>query len=492
VHPELTLNVIGPFLERVPRYRLGTLVVGRRVAVDLLVANHTLVPTQTDIRVRTATADGLRLEGDVEAMLPLLAPGQVHRLPLVWQAIKTCDRGKLIVTVEWGDTTRSVVLHFDGCVQPGESVIRGAVIRRYPGARRAAFAWRGDMDLYDTSTLQTVEGLKTTLDLAARYRVPQTMYLSTRLTLDEDSAKAWASHFGIERGAGHIPRFKDWIQRNVDLCHRADYPFESSKPFLIELGNHGHLHFGDDSAAAAGNRWTVKAKIGAGKYAWLGDDHSSFGEQRDNALEARRWIEESFGFTPKSWAMPDRTRDDFTPAAMEAAGCEVLSDSDARAVHNVLLQPPPHFPRGCSSVELTKRYPGDPQHVFHYAMILFWIHRARRLGIPVVFMCHQHMRQFDGVACSRFTEALLRHVIANMNGDLWIDTVYGVGTYWRDVLSEERRVVGVQIDGDDVWLTSEGPLDHLGIPVDVTFSSGGRATYLVDLPAGEKAGFSIA
>ncbi len=83
--------------------------------------------------------------------------------------------------------------------------------------------------------------------------------------------------------------------------------------------------------------------MGAGNYPWLGEDRSSLAEQRDNAIEARRWCEKAFDYTPKSWAMPDRTRDEHTPAAMEAAGCEVLSDSDIRTVHNVLLQPPPHF-----------------------------------------------------------------------------------------------------------------------------------------------------
>ncbi len=42
--------------------------------------------------------------------------------------------------------------------------------------RRSAFCWRGDMDLYDTLTFQSIEGLEGALKLAARYAFPQTMF----------------------------------------------------------------------------------------------------------------------------------------------------------------------------------------------------------------------------------------------------------------------------------------------------------------------------
>jgi hypothetical protein len=136
-------------------------------------------------------------------------------------------------------------------------------------------------------------------------------------------------------------------------------------------------------------------------------------------------------------------------------------------------------------VELTKRYPGDPQHILHYWMNLFWIHRAHRLGIPVVFMCHQHMRQFDGWACTRITEGVLRHVLHAFCGDLWINTVYGIGVYWRDVLSE-RRTVELRLDNGVVTVRSRAMLTHLRVPVDLELEGGGRATILVNLEPGNE------
>ena len=488
-HPELTINLVGPFVSRMPAYDLGTLVVGRKFELRLIIGNHTIVPTQTGVRVRVSVPEGLQLAAksqDLVVLLERLQVGQVHEIQQSWSVIAARGPGEIIVRVEWGHFQRESAMRFGGCVSAGGASLSEAAITRYPGACRSAFAWRGDMDLYDESTLQSIEGLEVTFGLAARYRMPQTMYLSTRLSLDLKAAGEWAAHYGCERGSAQIPAFIEWLRNNVELRHACTYPFTSSKRFLIELGNHGHLHFGTDTAAAAENNWKPKARMGAGVYPWLTADRSSLGEQRDNAIEARHWCERLWGFTPKSWAMPDRTNDRYTAAAMEAAGCEVLSDSNVRTRHNVLLQPPPHHPEGSRAVELTKRYPGDPQHIYHVAMNLFWIHRAHRKGIPVVFMCHQHMRQFDGYACTRFTEYTLRYALSRFQGDLHMNTVYGIGKYWREVLSPVTRRVTLRSEASKLHLENLSDADFTDVPVDVRLGSGTRHTLLVSLPAGSK------
>jgi len=490
MHPDLILNLVGPFVARRPRYRLGTLTVGRKITVDLIIGNHTIVPTQSGISIQTGSSDAIRVQGGAAEVLAPIAAGSTRRHRLVWEVTRVAGPQQLSISVAWGDIERVLFLKVDACTDSANTNVESVKIQRYPGGCRAAFALRGDMDLYDTSTLQSVEGLEAALGLAARYCMPQTMYLSTRLSLDQQAARNWAQHYRVDRGADQIPRFITWMRDNIELVHRSGYPFESEKPYLIELGNHGHLHFGTDTAAAPENDWTVRARMGAGQYPWLGDDRTSLAEQRDNAIEARRWCEKLFDYSPKSWAMPDRTRDEHTPAAMEAAGCEVLSDSDIRTIHNVLLQPPPHFPPKCGSVELTKRYPGDPEHIFHVAMNQFWIHRAHRLGIPVVFMCHQHMAQYVGHGCARFTEAVLRYALTAFHGDLWIDTVYGLGTYWRDVLSPKSKLT-VDRTENDIEITNTSELSFGHVPLDVQFSGGGRATYLVDLPAASSKGLRL-
>ena len=482
--PKKHAEIVGPFVARMPRYELGALVVGRRFELRFIVGNHTIVPTQTGIRVRVEAPAALKCEQNLGELLPRLVSGEVHEIKQTWTVQSAAPAGKICFTVEWGHFRRELEIHFAGCSAVADATISRAAITRYPGGCRSAFAWRGDMDLYDESTLQSIEGLEVTLGLAARYRMPQTMYLSSRLSLDEAAARQWGEHYGANRGAARIPDFIRWMQANVELRHECAYPFAVKKRFLLELGNHGHLHFGTDTAGAAENGWKPKARMGAGVYPWLGSDRSSFGEQRDNALETRRLFEKYFGYTPKSWAMPNRTNDRFTAAAMAAAGCEVLSDSNVRTQHNVLLQPPPHHPHDTTAVELTKRYPGDPQHIYHVAMNLFWIHRAQRKGIPVVFMCHQHMRQFDGYACARFTEYTLRYALEKFHGDLHINTVFGIGKYWREVLSPKTRRVRVVVENNSVRIRNESDFNLVEAPLEVKLADGRRFTVLVNVAAG--------
>ncbi|MBM4112928.1 MAG: hypothetical protein FJ253_06070 [Phycisphaerae bacterium] len=259
----------------------------------------------------------------------------------------------------------------------------------------------------------------------------------------------------------------------------------SERPYVIELGNHGHLHYATDTSGDPGNDWKAGARAGQGAYAWQGSDRSSFGDQRDNALEAARWCRELFGFDMRSWAKPGRGNDAFSASAMEAAGCEVVTGSDIRPRDNVLRQPPPHHPTGTRVVELTARYPSDPQHIQHLAMLEYWLHRGHRLGIPVVMLVHQHMRQWDGVVCEAMTEHMLSLAVNGFRGDLFIDTVYGIGRYWLDALSPVTRCVEVRIESGAVVVRNRGDRTLLAVPIDVTLRSGERLTRLADLAPGE-------
>ncbi|MHC1765385.1 MAG: hypothetical protein AB9869_13965 [Verrucomicrobiia bacterium] len=489
-HPDLTLTLVGPFTSREPRYQLGTMVLGRRFTLELLIGNHTLVPTQTPVRVQVSESACVAVGGSDADTVGPLQPGQVARLELSASVRAAGGPGSLSIEVAWGHLNHRICVDHGACMPPSSIRISSAQISRYPGARRSAFTWRGDMDLYDTSTLQSVEGLLPALQLGARYRIPQTMFLSTRLSLDQDEAESWAQHYGIDRGAKEIPRFIRWMKENVEFCHSNPYPLSSDKPFALELGNHGHLHYGTDAAASAHNGWKPKARMGAGIYPWIGRGCSSLEEQQRNALETARLITQCFGMTPRSWAMPDRTNDSFTAQAMEQAGCEVLSGSDARPSDNVIFQPPPHHPPGTRCVELTNRYPGDPKSVYHVAMLEFWMHRAHRLGIPMIFMCHQHLRQFAGHACARFTEAILRHALSAFNGDLFVDTVFGVGKYWREVLSETTARVRVSLTGNTIVVENRADLDLSQVPIDLAAGDGRtKFTLLLDVQRGYRSVF---
>lgn len=484
--PRLVYMLEGPFVARLPRYRFGVLWVGQSVALELRVLNPSRQPWPNPLHVQLDVPAGWLENGAVKQTIEPLASGGVGQASWTLRPHAACSAGECAIRIDGDRLVHGLRVRFDGCRSGGEARVVQAAIARYPGGRNSAFVWRGDMDLYDVRTFQSIEGLETTLGLAARYAFPQTMCLSTRLSLNESAAREYASHEGMETGADEIPRFIQWLNQAVDLCHRAPWPARrADKRYVLELGNHGHLHYDTAAAAAPENDWTSHAKMGAGRYPWLGEDRSSFGEQRDNILEAARWCRRLLGFAPRSWAKPGRCNDVDTARAAEAAGCEVLSGSDIRARDNVLLQPPPHHPGGTNAVELTSRYPPDPQHGFHFFMLIYWLNRSRRLGRPMVFMCHQHMRQWEGPNCARFTEALIRRVLLDFHGEYYIDTLFGVGKYWREVLSPQTRRLSVSLAGTRLIVENRSDVSFDQVPVDLELEDGARSTVLVSVRSGQ-------
>lgn len=471
VHPQLTVTVSGPFVSRKPCATLGLLPEGVSFALEVTVGNHTPAPTQGPVRVNLEYPDHWQCEQPVSLELGRLASGACERI--VWKFTPGAGpEGSCRLRVCAGKWEGEQQIGYGACRRMREEEWNSARITRWPGARRSAFAWRGDMDVYDSSSFQSIRGLKAALELARQYGITQTMVTSTRLTLDEASAKAWAAHYGVDRDAGDIPVFADWLKREAHLCHRNPYPAKTEgKSYTLEIGNHGHLHYDTDASGDPGNNWRQGVKPGEGNYSWTGNDKSSFGEQKDNILEATRWFERMLNYTPRTWAKPGRGNDRDTPRAVEAAGIRVASGSDIRPRDNVLRQPPPHHPSGTSIVELTARYPSDPRHAHHAWMQVFWMHRAWRKGIPMVYMCHQHMRQFEGHACTRITEFLLRRVLESFNGDFFVDTLYGLGTYWLDVLNPDTRKVHVRIENGTLFIENQSDESYQDLPIDITLKN---------------------
>lgn len=487
LHPELTVTVEGPLIRRLPTLQIGVLPAGRPLVLGVIVANHGRVPLQCGVNLSISLPDGWRLEGGAAKVLQPLRPGEAHREEFRIYPSAGSAASSMEIRAASGRSIVGVRIATGAVRAVAASDLASASITRYPGARQSAFSLRGDFDLYDEQSFQSIAGLEDAFGLSMRYGIAQSMYLSTRLAIDSAAATEWAAHYGVDRGASAIPGFVDWISRNVDLRLSAPYPARGTKRFVVEIGNHGHLHYDTDASGHPGNSWKAGAKPGQGRYPWQGADSSSFGDQRDNILEAASWCDRLLGFRPRSWAKPGRGNDAYSPAAVEAAGCEVATGSDIGPEDNVLRQAPPHHPPGTRIVEITARYPSDPQHVQHCAMLEFWIWRAHRRRIPSVVLVHQHMRQFDGVACARITEHLLRMVTRDFQGDLYLDTLYGIGRYWLDVLGPETRCVTVEVGESGVIVRNRGTRCVESVPVDIVLRDGSRMTAVIDAEPGSTA-----
>jgi hypothetical protein len=364
--------------------------------------------------------------------------------------------------------------------------VRQAAIRRWKYGARAGFIWRGDHDLYDPGTFQSAEGLRIALGLAARFRMPTTVMLSARLSLVQEEHAAFCRQFGWDRRSHEIPNFIRFLREEVDTTLEQEFPTRAERPLAAEIGNHGYLHYGTHAAADPGNDWTSHARMGQGRYPWMSADPcDSFTEQRDNVIQGSNAIEAAIGVRPASFTIPSDVYDQDTARAIEAAGIEVGTETDATKWQKLLVFPAEHHPAGCARfVELTRMLPRDPQNAAQVAMLKFWLGFARRNGRALVYLAHHHLVMYEGNACYHLTAELLRHVLADTEGDVYPATLTALGRYWRDVLSERTRCVRITVTGEQVTVENTGARDLTGLPLEIEYAGGGRYLRLVDVSAG--------
>jgi hypothetical protein len=223
--------------------------------------------------------------------------------------------------------------------------------------------------------------------------------------------------------------------------------------------------------------------MGDGHYPWQSEEKGSFAEQRDNALHNVKTIQEKLGVEVRSWGVPGRVYDSETPRAVEAAGTEVASDTDASAWTNVMELPPPHHPKGTERlVELTKKYPGDPDNAYKVATLKYWMGLARRTRRVFLFMAHHHLLRYEGIAGTHCAEAILRYAIEDCKGDFFISTVTGIGRYWDRVLCPQHRWVATTLEESTLVVSNKGNEPLNSVPVEITFSENKQLLVLVDIP----------
>jgi hypothetical protein len=382
--PQLIVQLKGPVLDRGPVHELGAWPVGRQENFEFILLNpadrvHCQFPLEFEF---AGGADAVEIANNPSGLHPGPDPGEVLRLPFSLRAARPCGRTTLTYRLRLGSYETSGALAIDTIFDPAGVRITEAKIDRWKGGARGAWCWRGDVDLYDPATWQSIEGLRPSLELARRYRVPHTMFVSARLTLDEAESAAHSKAFGLDRRSHEIPALIKWIRREVELKNVMDWPATSAKPYCCELANHYWLHYGTHSAAEPGNDWKIGALPGQGKYAWSQANGDSRQEQTDNARRCVETFQRLFQFTPTAWGIPGRGSDPFTPEAIEAAGMLISGDSDCQAFVNVFRQPAPHHPRGTKRmVELSKKYPGDPLVGDQLALLKYWTWHARPIII---------------------------------------------------------------------------------------------------------------
>ena len=485
-NPRLITILQGPVWERGKIYDLGDWPQGHCADYKLLILNPTVLRASFPLKIQLNGAhNAIAFEQSFESSQRAPLPGEYVLAPFRLTATALSNSPTEIhVKVGVGGYEIKQTLRVKSVFDSAQNPVQSVDINRWKGGARAGFAWRGDMDMYDPTTFQSVEGLRHTLEVCRRYRVASSMYLSGRLSLVKEEHERFCKHLGVDRHTDGIDDFIRFMKEEVSIAPILDFPYSTERPFAMELGNHMYLHYDTHAAMDPGNNWKNMAKAGEGRYPWQTEETGSLAEQRDNARHNTRIIEETLGVTPSSWAVPGRGFDAYTSRAVEAAGFEVGSDTNASAWVNVLKLPPPHHPKGTKHlVEMTKKYPGDPDNAYKVAMLKYWIYLARKRRQTFVFMAHQHLLRYEGIAGTHCAEAILRHILADCKGNFYVTTVYGLGWYWERVLCPEHRRVSVEIkDAHTITVHNNGDDALDGIPVEVAFSNGGNLLVLADLP----------
>jgi hypothetical protein len=485
--PRLIVTLRGPVLRRGRRvYQAGDVPEGWAQPFELMVLNPGTVRPQLPLHIEISTASthvSAKVDGPCEIRCP--DPGQIVAQSFAVRADRAGRGGDVRLRVSHGDWTWERTLRIASVPARGSLRIRTAAIRRWKYGARAGFVWRGDNDLYDPATFQSAEGLRIALGLAARFRMPTTVMLSASLSLVQEDHEAFCKKFGWNRHSEEIPDFIRFWREEVETAVDQEFPIRTDRPLSAEIGNHAYLHYGTHAAAGPGNDWTSHTRVGGGRYPWLKEyPCDSFAEQRDNIVACTRTIEEKLGMRPTCYTPPSDMFDAHTARAVEAAGIEVGNETDATKWQKLLTFPAEHHPVGCARlVELTRMLPRDPVHAAHVAMLEFWLGFARRNGRALVFLAHHHLLMYQSNACYGLTAELLRHVLADGEGDVYPATLTAMGRYWRDVLSTRTRTLQVDVAGRAVEVRNVGDRALSGLPLEIEFGNGRRCLRLVDVPA---------
>ncbi len=486
--PRLIVHVRGPVLERNPGVDdLGDWPERGEQAFEILALNPSRLPAQLPVEIHvTSVSVQIEVLGSGGGELPGPESGEIVSMKFALRAAGCGSGGDVHLHVQHGDFHFHRTLRVRSIVPRGQIAVRRAEIHRWKHGARGAFAWRGDQDLYDPATFQSEDGLRFTLGMARRFRMPNSLMLSARLSLVPEEHRAFCDHFGWDRKTGRIPDFIRFLKNEVDKAPEQEWPVDFARPFAAEIGNHFYLHYGTHASAAEGNGWKSHSGIGDGWFSWMSRNPvDSFLEQRDNALKCNQVFKEALGVVPASFTIPGDVFDGDTARAVEAAGLEVGSETDAPKWKKLLCLSAPHHPAGCGRfVEIPRMHPRDPENAFQLAMVKYWVGVARRKGRALVFLAHHHLMRYKGGESAALVEELLRHVLADQDGDLYVGTLTAVGRYWRDVLSEKTRCVQVTAEGSRIRVANSGPRTLESLPLEIDLGAGKRHLRLVTVPAG--------
>ena len=508
--PKLAVTVRGPIvsIRRTTLGRehvnLGCLFVGRQVELRVIVHN---ISNEVVGSVRISArcqARGVEVSLGKHDALDRLGPGEAVDADLKILAQEACPKRETIRLVcQWRGGVLRKAISIDGCVDGTGVRVKRCSIERWKGGARAAFCWRADVDGLDNLSNEVT--LSRAFALARRFKVPISLFISSRLSLVHNEWAEWVTHLPGKWGEGDtsVERFNRWISflKSLAVEARAEYPCEASgnSPCTVQVGSHNYYHYhssyGYDASAATG--WRSNVSPGEFRHPWATTaPWTAASEVLDNLREDARIIQTSLSVRPTSWAAPGDVGGEEYVEALGSLGLFAASEAvPAGSPRFGLFLAPyrpdlaarmPIHPAGSRVVETfahVRRF--DPHTTNELMSVKRAIDLAVGSGVQLTCLIHPHLRTyspfFGEPSAERCVEEVLRFLTQDMGSQIWITSHFAIAEYWDAVLCPQHRRVQVSVDQTTIEMVNSGDRLLREVPIDVELEDGRRIAFLVDL-----------
>ncbi len=499
----IVLNIRAPLVSVARRSVpcVGDREVGEPFAVALIVQNIGRssargVTVRVEAQPDLCTARPDHVEGfDLE-------PGEVRSFQFsIIPVAKTAKPHKIRFAVGHGSDRVSRILLVSSQFDAREHPPVGCEVRKWRHGLLCAACWRGDIDGFDNLSNQAT--LQPALDIAGLLRVPPTLFISGRLSLDFDEWSAWINEFPDKmEGDVSYERFNSWLLflRSIKAENDLEYPLLGCGWPCAQIGNHMYYHYwspyGYDASRDTG--WESNVEPGRFMHSWeksRAAGRDILAELTDNVQINATKLKEFFGVQVTTWSAPGNRPHSLYPKALSQAGVLGASESVQRRARVGRSWAPyrpdlgecmPYHPAGSAVVETgahTRRF--DPFTVTHLVCLKKAVRRALSKRSQVTYLWHPHMRLyspfFGGASSVSHFQEFLRFLVQDMGSTCWLTTHHNIVKYWESVLCPQHKAIHVTMDGRCIRIENTSSEMISGVPFDVTYRGGKRSCFVIDM-----------
>jgi len=519
----IAVNLRAPFVRRPSRTMTGKRVGdlgdrprGIQFETEILIHNLSTAGEEFSIELKwnpavLEAAGAKEVAAGKASLSGKLSPGDVRILRFSFLPIAcTPSRSEIEIRCVSRDTAINWVLGLRSVFEGSKAKIESARIGRWKYGMWAAVCWRADIDGLDNLTNETT--LTPAFELSSRFKIPISLFVSGRLSLDYEQWASWVKQFPDKFDEGDVSasrfeRFALFLRERISGVP-LEYPL-SDATRVAEVGNHMYLHYRSPYGydACEENQWRTNQDPGLAPGCITPGDQSQVLNNLIRDLQKNQeLIERKLGFRPRTWAAPGNAGHPLMPKALDVVGLVGASEADPTKLPKLptsvapyrpdLGAIAPYHPGGTRVVETqahTRRF--DPFTPIHLRCLKKAICRSIHHSTQVTFLVHPHLRlyqPFFGPRSSHpYLREFLRFLVAEKGSLCWVTTHSSLVDYWDRVLCPEHSSISLCVEQRIIRVRNTSAVNLAGIPVDVAISGGRQSTFLVDVPARSSVNIAI-